>query len=266
MKLCSIASGSSGNCIYLSSNKTNLLIDVGISCKKIENSLKYINVNLNDIDAILITHEHLDHISGLGSVSRKYNIPIYSTIKTINEIMKNRYIGQVNKTLFNIIQPDKEILIKEIKVKPFSVSHDAVDPVCYTFDIGGHKVGIATDLGFYDNYIISNLANSEILFLEANHDVSMVEVCRYPYLVKERILGDKGHLSNENSGRLICELFHKNLKYVFLGHLSSENNFPDLAYETVNYEISNKLKLKSKDFNFKISVARRSELSELVTI
>ncbi len=237
MQFLSIASGSSGNCLYAGNGENSLLIDAGISKKRIVGGLETINVSPENIDGILITHEHSDHIKGLGVMLRAYGTKVYATEETFDEIMRTNAIGKVDTTLFNCVKPDKEFKVGSLNVKPFSISHDAVNPICFTISDFSGKIGIATDLGYYDDYIIDNLMDSQILLLEANHDVNMLQVGVYPYRLKQRILGNKGHLSNENCARLICRLLEGGLRYVFLGHLSKENNFPELAYETVKSEI-----------------------------
>lgn len=263
MNLCSIASGSSGNCIYIGNQNTNLLVDVGISGKRIETGLASIEVDPAKLDGILITHEHSDHISGLGVMARRYKAPIYGTVETINAILKINNIGRIPEELFHFIEPDQSFDINDIKVNPFSISHDACNPVCYTFESEGHKAGVATDLGTYNDYVVRHLMGSEVLLLEANHDIRMLEVGAYPYYLKKRILGDRGHLSNDNSGKLLCKLLDSDLKRIFLGHLSKENNYPDLAYETVRVEIEQYGHI-AKDII--ISVAKRDEPSDFVTI
>lgn len=264
MKLCSIASGSSGNCIYIGNNNTNLLVDVGISGKRIESGLNGIDVDPRSIDGILITHEHTDHVSGLGVMARRYHIPIYATQETIYAVLQSKNIGKISDSLFHSIEPDVSFEIKDMVVNPFSISHDAVNPVCYTFESNGHKMGVATDLGKYDDYIISSLMGCEALLLEANHDINMLEVGSYPYYLKRRILGDKGHLSNTNSGKLICELLNDKLQCIFLGHLSKENNYPELAYETVKVELENYHMNILK--HIKLSVANRDKPSDYITV
>lgn len=264
MNLCSIASGSSGNCIYVGDSDTNILIDAGISGKRVETGLVSIDVDPAKLSGILITHEHSDHISGLGVLARRYKAPIYATAETINAILKTKCIGKIPDGLLQIIEPDVDFYINDIKVEPFSISHDASNPVCYTFEQNGHKVGMATDLGKYDDYIISKLSGLEALLLEANHDINMLQVGAYPYYLKQRILGDRGHLSNENSGRLICEIMNDKLKHIFLGHLSQENNYAELAYETVKVEIEKGL--EGFCDGLKLTVANREEPSELVTV
>lgn len=264
MNLCSIVSGSSGNCTFVGSKNTKLLIDAGLSCKKIENGLNSIDVHPEDIQGVLITHEHSDHISGLGTLSRRYNIPIYGTAETINSILKIKSVGRISEDLIHYVKPDIKFEINDITVEPFSTSHDAANPVCYTFQADGHKVGMATDLGKYDDYIISKLESSEILLLEANHDVNMLMVGSYPYYLKQRILGDRGHLCNEHSAKLVSRLFHDKLKFITLAHLSKENNYEELAYETVRLEL-NQLIDDNKAGKL-LSVARRDIPSEMLSV
>ncbi len=264
MNLCSIASGSSGNCTFVGSTQTKLLVDAGISGKRIENGLSSIEVSPQDIQGVLITHEHADHIQGVGVLARRYHTPIYGTAETINSILKINSIGRIPEELLHYVVPDQAFQINDITVEPFSTSHDASNPVCYTFQADGHKIGMATDLGKYDDYIIAKLAGAEILLLEANHDVNMLMVGGYPYYLKQRILGDRGHLSNENSARLICKLFHEKLKHITLAHLSQENNYEELAYETVRIELSSLVDDRSSEAI--LSVARRDTVSDMLSI
>ncbi|SFR96049.1 MBL fold metallo-hydrolase [Anaeromicropila populeti] len=264
MELCSIASGSSGNCIYVGNRCTSLLIDAGISCKRIESGLSEIDVNPEKLDGILVTHEHSDHVLGLGVMARRYHVPIYATAETLSALSRIKSLGKIDPGLFRIIEPNQSFEIHDVIVNPFSISHDAANPVCYTIEQNGHKVGVATDLGIYDDYIVESLKNSEILLLEANHDINMLQVGAYPYVLKRRILGERGHLSNDNCGRLIRNLLHDKLRYIYLGHLSKENNYPDLAYETVKYELDQ----SDSPFknNFLLEVAKREEPSVLVSL
>ncbi len=233
MKICSLASGSSGNCIYVGTDNTHVLIDAGISCKRMKAGLESIGVDPCCIDGILITHEHSDHIRGLGVVSRRYSMPIYTTGKTRSIILSSGTTGIIDENLFREITPDADFIIGDLVIHPFNTPHDAVEPVCYTFTGEGKKISVATDLGCYDEYIAGKISNSDILFIEANHDVEMLKNGSYPFYLKKRILGDAGHLSNEMSGKLISEVMHDELKYVILGHLSKENNRPDVAHASV---------------------------------
>ena len=265
MELCSIASGSSGNCIYVGTDATHLLVDVGISGKKTECGLNSIGKTLNRMDGILITHEHSDHICGLGVLSRKYHIPIYATPKTIEAIKMTSTLGEIDENLFIPIYADKSFRIKDILVNPMHTSHDAIDPVAYRFKYGDKKIAIATDLGTYNEYTVECLKGMDYLFLEANHDVRMLQVGPYPYRLKQRILGDKGHLSNELSGQLLKEIVHEKLQGISLGHLSKDNNIPELAYETVRIELAMGSDIYNK-VKCPITVARRDEVSPMIKI
>lgn len=262
LSICSIASGSSGNCIYVGTDEVHLLVDSGISGKKVELGLKELEVDPHCMDGILITHEHSDHIKGIGVLARRYKIPIYATRKTWEATLNYQSIGKISEDLFIEIFPNEDFMIKDLTIHPFNSFHDAINPVCYTFCKHNKKISIATDLGCYDEYILNNLQGSNVLFIEANHDVKMLEVGRYPYFLKKRILSDVGHLSNETSGELISTLYHESLSHVILGHLSQENNFPELAYESVKLVLSNCSHIDCDNFN--ISVASRNNNSKLV--
>jgi len=237
MELCSIASGSSGNCIYVGTEETHLLVDAGISKKRIEEGLSGIGVNPESLSGILITHEHSDHISGLGVMSRKYHIPIYATAETVHGIFHGSNVGRIQPELFHYIDPEQQFTIGDVEVTAFSIPHDAANPVGYTFSSGGKKIGVATDIGMFNERIVEHLMGVHALLLEANHDVHMLEAGTYPYYLKRRILGERGHLSNENAGILLSRIWSPELRAVYLGHLSKENNYPDLAYEAVRLEL-----------------------------
>lgn len=265
MRLCSIASGSSGNCIYVGSEATHLLVDVGISGRRTESGLTMLGLTGRDIDGILVTHEHSDHISGLGALVRKYGIPIYATAGTIRAMKAYSGLGKVEDDLFHQVQEDQKLIIKDLTVNPMRISHDAAQPVGYRISYGSRRVAVCTDLGVYNDYTVECLKGMDALLLEANHDVNMLQVGPYPYYLKQRILGERGHLSNENSGRLLCRILHDGLKTVLLGHLSKENNLPELAYESVRMEINmGDNPYRASDFD--IRVARRSEISPVVDI
>lgn len=265
MKLCSIASGSSGNCIMAGTDGCQVLIDVGISGKRIEEGLNTIGLTTSEMQGILVTHEHIDHVSGLGVLARRYSIPIYATEGTKNAILSIRSLGKIDESLFHIIRPDQIFEIGDITVETIRISHDAADPVAYILRSGGKSVGIITDLGKFDSYIIEKMQGLDILLLEANHDVNMLQMGRYPYPLKQRILSDRGHLSNELCGQLLGEVLHDNFKAVVLGHLSKENNYAKLAYETVRLEVT----LGDNPYHgndFPIYVANRDCVSDMITV
>jgi phosphoribosyl 1,2-cyclic phosphodiesterase len=238
MELCSIASGSSGNCIYVGSESCHILIDAGISGKRIENGLNTLDLKTADMQGILITHEHVDHIAGLGVIARRYGIPMYATAGTIEAVMNTRSVGKIDAQLFHEIRPKEDFCIGDLTIEAIPISHDAAEPVAYKVKQEKKSAAVMTDLGYYDERIVSELKNLDVLLLEANHDVHMLQAGSYPYPLKQRILGTRGHLSNESSGRLLGEILHNNFHTVILGHLSRENNYPQLAYETVRLEVT----------------------------
>lgn len=265
MRLCSIASGSSGNCIYVGSENTHLLVDTGISKKRIEEGLRTLEVKGEELNGILVTHEHADHIQGLGVFSRKYEIPIYATPGTIRGIRAYKSLGKMPEGLYHEIHADDEFILGDIAVHPFAISHDANEPSGYRFEQGEKRVAVATDLGKYDEYTVENLKNLNAVLLESNHDLHMLEVGPYPYYLKQRVMGERGHLSNELSGRLLCDILHGDLQNVMLGHLSKENNYAELAYETVKLEVT----LGDNPYKgeeIPISVAKRDMISQVITV
>ncbi|GAA6492065.1 MAG TPA: MBL fold metallo-hydrolase [Candidatus Bariatricus faecipullorum] len=265
MRLCSIASGSSGNCIYVGSDHTHLLVDTGVSRKRIEEGLARLGIKGEELTGVLVTHEHADHIQGLGVFSRKYEIPVYATPGTIQGIQNYKSLGKMPEGLYHEVQTDTDFMLGDILVHPFSISHDANEPSGYRFQQGEKRMAVATDLGKYDAYTVENLQNLDAVLLESNHDIHMLEVGPYPYYLKQRVMGERGHLSNEVSGRLLCDILHGNMKKVLLGHLSKENNFAELAYETVKLEIT----LGDNPYKgeeIPISVAKRDQISEIVTV
>lgn len=265
MRLVSIASGSSGNCIYVGSDNTHILVDAGISNKRIEQGLNEIGVKGCELNAVVITHEHSDHTKGLGVLARKHGVPIYGTRETLEEISGQKYLGEYPRDLFREVCPDVEFVVGDLELQPFSIDHDAANPVAYRIRHEKKCVAVATDMGHYDQYIIDHLQGLDALLLESNHDVNMLQTGPYPYYLKRRILSDHGHLSNENAGRLLNHILHDNIKQILLGHLSKENNFEALAYETVKLEIDQgEGPYRSRDFS--IAVAKRDEMSQIVNL
>ena len=264
MRLCSIASGSSGNCIYVGSSRTHLLVDTGISKKRIDEGLHTLGIKGEELEGILITHEHSDHIQGLGVFSRKYGIPIYATRGTITGIEGCKSLGKMPEGLLHEVKVDEKFALGDLDILPFAISHDANQPSGYRIEHGGKSLAVATDLGIYDEYTVEHLKNLDAVLLEANHDIHMLEVGPYPYPLKRRVMGEKGHLSNELSGRLLCDILHDNLQYVMLGHLSKENNYAELAYETVKLEVTiGNNPYKGEDIP--MMVAKRESISDIIT-
>lgn len=260
-ELCTIASGSSGNCIYIGTDKHKILIDAGISGKRITAGLEQIGVNPEEIQGVFATHEHSDHIKGVGIISRKYNCPIYATQGTWDCMLEENKIGKVLPENIRIIEKGHELSFEGLEITPYSIYHDAADPVGYTFTYGEKKMSIATDLGHVDETILGHLRDSNLLLLESNHDVGMLQAGGYPYYLKQRILSDNGHLSNELAAKALLGVYHEALEYAVLGHLSRENNFPDLAYITAKSTLEGQGIEVGKDV--KISVASKDKVSEV---
>lgn len=265
MRVMSIASGSSGNCIYVGSENTHLLIDAGISCKKVNEGLHELGLTGADITAVLVTHEHADHIGGLGVFLRKYKTPVYSAEETIHAIGQYKNIGKLPEGCMHSIEAEEKFEIGDIQIESLPISHDAARPLAYRMDCGKSSAAVVTDLGYYDQNLIEHLQGLDAILLEANHDLRMLEVGPYPYYLKKRIAGTHGHLSNEASGQFLNELLHEDLKKVLLGHISKENNMASLALETVKTEIElNHSPWHAADFS--IEPAGRDRASEIIYI
>ena len=263
MRFTSIASGSSGNCTYVGSDNTHILVDAGVSKKRIEEGLKELDLSLEDISAIFVTHEHTDHIAAIRTILKKADIPIYATAGTIEGIRQTDKKGEMADKQFVRVCADQAVVVGDMIVNPMRISHDALEPCGYRVLCGNSKIGIATDLGCFDEYTVKCLEGCDALLLEANHDVRMLQTGPYPYYLKSRILGNKGHLSNDKSSELLCRLLSDRIKGVFLGHLSKENNMPELAYETVRVGIEmGDNPFHGNDFN--IMVAERTSLSPVI--
>lgn len=262
LKCCSLYSGSSGNSFFIQSENTKILIDAGVSCKKIETALKNIfNLNLKDIDAIFVTHEHLDHSKGLNLISSKYNLPVFASKGTWKALKdKTEKILDENK---KILELDKSFVYKDLRIFPFSTHHDAAEPCGFNIYNNNSKVSIATDLGHIDDRIFNNLKDSSFIMLESNYEPNILKISSYPYKLKRRISSEHGHLSNGEAGETISKLMNYGLKDALLIHLSKENNVPEIAYETVVE------KLKNGNYsldNINLNVAPRDNPSKIFNI
>jgi phosphoribosyl 1,2-cyclic phosphodiesterase len=227
LRFCPLASGSKGNCLYIETPKAKLLIDAGISARMVQERLAALGVSLHQIDAILVTHEHTDHIQGLKLLAFKMGIPVFANSETAKGIVEA--FGDCPK--FKIFSTNETFEYADLVIHPFSVPHDTLDPVAFTFQFGARKLGICADVGFITPSIRRHLQNCDILYLEANHQPSMVHASSRPPIYKQRVLSRQGHLSNEECARLLCEVAPK-LK-AYLAHLSSECNHPDVALNIV---------------------------------
>lgn len=236
---CPLASGSKGNCIYVGTDQAKILIDAGLSAKSINEKLNQIGVSLDQIDAILITHEHTDHIKGLDQLAFRHRIPIFSNTETAKGICE--VFGDCPS--FKLFTTGETFEYKDMEIHPFSIQHDTLDPVAFTIKVGQLKLGFCTDLGFVTTLVKNSLKNCDYLYLEANHQVSMVHASSRPLIYKQRVLSRQGHLSNDECADLLAEIYHDNLKHVHLAHLSSECNAPDLALEIIHSKLQHKLNL-----------------------
>lgn len=262
LKCCSLYSGSSGNCFFIQSENSKILIDAGVSCKKIETALQNdFNLTLKDIDAIFVTHEHIDHTKSLNLISSKYNLPVYASKGTWNALIeKTQKISNENKKIFEL---DKSFDFKDLRIFPFATPHDAAEPCGFNIYNGNSKISVATDLGYIDDKIFNNLKDSSFLMLESNYEPNILKVSSYPYRLKQRIMSKSGHLSNNDASETISKLIDYGLKDVLLIHLSKENNVPEIAYETVVE------KLKNTNYsldNLNLNVAPRDGSSKIFNI
>jgi phosphoribosyl 1,2-cyclic phosphodiesterase len=227
-----LASGSTGNAMVVKNGEATLMIDAGLSAKKLEQLLESRSLDANKIDALLVTHEHSDHIRGLGPFARKYKLPIYANAKTWEAM--EPHIGALEDHQRNVFETGSILDFGLLKVESYAVSHDAAEPVGFCFYHEDQKLSLATDLGYVSPNVREKIADSDVLILEANHDIEMLRVGRYPWNIKRRILGDSGHLSNAAAGEALCTLVTERTKRVYLAHLSKDHNLLDLARLTVN--------------------------------
>ena len=256
-----IASGSSGNATYVGNDHTHILLDSGVSRKRITEGLKKLDLSLEDLTAILITHEHSDHISSLAMLQKAVQIPVYTTKGTADVLTGQGILAEESGPI-HVIGHEETFQIGDITVSAFPISHDAADPVCYRLSDGKAGCAVVTDLGEYDAHLVEELKGLKALMLESNHDVRMLEAGPYPYPLKMRIAGRKGHLSNESSGQMLSALLHDGLKHVVLGHLSRKNNNEELARLSVAYEID-RSDTGYKASDFRIDVASQTAGTEI---
>lgn len=261
LKFCSLYSGSSGNSLFVENNNTKILVDAGVSGKKIIEALDSINVKPEEIDAILVTHEHIDHVQSLDTFSKKFDIPVYANNNTWSKIPKEiEKIGEKNVFTF---KTSEDFTIGDLVIHPFKTPHDAIESCGFNITYGKTKMSIATDLGHITPEIQNCLKGSKFILLEANYEPEVLRICSYPYLLKNRIAGPNGHLSNNMAGETISNLIESGLATVMLGHLSKESNFPEMAYKTVLSELEMR---KFKKGTVDLSVASRFEPSKLIEI
>jgi len=252
LSVCMLASGSKGNAIYISDGLTSILVDAGLSGIEIERRLKSKGLCPEDLDAILVSHEHNDHIQSVGILSRRFNLPVYINRKTTKAA--SSYIGNIQ----NIVnfKTGSSFSINNLKIHPFSISHDAEDPSGFTICLNNIKIGIATDLGIATAMVKEHLKDCALLILEANHDPDMLQNGPYPWPLKQRVKDRTGHLSNEEAKNLLHEVQHDGLKHIILAHMSETNNTPEKALNVIGQALTNR--------NSRISVATQNESGTLI--
>jgi phosphoribosyl 1,2-cyclic phosphodiesterase len=251
---CPLASGSKGNCIYLGTDHAKVLIDAGLSGKAIIAKLQEINVDIKEIDAILITHEHHDHIQGLKVLANKLGIPVFANTETAKGIVETFQ----DCPKFKIFSTGETFEFRDLEIHPFTIQHDTIDPVAFTIKTGDLKLGFCTDLGFVTSLVTNRLQDCDYLYVEANHQPSMVHSSARPMVYKQRVLGRSGHLSNEACGNLLADVATSRLKHVHLAHLSSECNTPEVALNVVQ-EI-----LREKGIQLNLSIAFQEKVSQAI--
>lgn len=260
LNLYPLFSGSSGNMYLVESNNTNVLVDIGISYKRAQNALNEIGKSFENINALVITHEHSDHIQGLATLLKKQNIPIYASKGTSLAIKQKLKLENIN---INEIQPSETFSIQDINVTPFETSHDAAMPLGYTLASENKTLTIATDLGYVSDNVYSHLKDSNLSVIESNYDNTLLMYGPYNYNLKQRIKSNIGHLSNTDTANVITNLAKEGKRSFVLGHISENNNNPDIAYSIVTDT------LKENGFDlaeFNINVATRDFSSEVYSL
>lgn len=259
----SLASGSSGNCYYLGTEEYGILIDAGISVRAIKKALKENNIPFESILALFITHDHADHIKAAGSLGEKYHIPVYATEK-IHEGMNHNYC--MNEKILSsrrLVEKEKPLHFRDFIITPFEVPHDGTDNVGYYIEYGTSAFAFATDLGHISDLVARYLRRANYLVLEANYDTEMLKQGNYPAHLKARILKPNGHLSNAETAEFLANNMSPELKYVFLCHLSRNNNHPELAFKTVEYRLLEQGIKVGKDLQ--LVILKRHHTSEFYT-
>lgn len=248
LKVCMLASGSKGNCTYITDGNTALLIDLGLSCRALYNVADKANINLNNVSAIINTHNHSDHCKGIKTYIKKNKIPVYSHNKGIKYLAKYAGIEEQNICGF-----ENSFFIGSLNITPFLLPHDA--PVCcgFSIDNGKCKISIATDLGKAENKTLDFFNDSNLCIIESNHDINMLKNGNYPLCLKQRIMSKYGHLSNDDAAVAIEKITNKGCKNFLLAHLSEQNNLPEIAFTSVTNHLKSKGKTEGKDYNLSIA-------------
>ncbi len=261
MKVTVLASGSKGNCTLIETTKNKILIDVGLSYKMLINKLSEVEVQINEIDAIFITHEHIDHIKGLETLIKKHNIYIVLSHGTYQAIVSYKKIG-ITYEYFNIVNTDEEIYLNETKIIPFRVSHDSLEPFGYMILDDNKKIVYLTDSGYVSQENEEKIKDADVYIMETNHNIEMLMCTNRPWRLKQRILSDNGHLCNEDALNTLLRVVTDKTKVIYLAHISEEANNIDLLLLTVKDVFSQSV----HNEKIKFIVAQQHELSESTLI
>ncbi len=236
LEFCSLSSGSCGNATYISAGNTRILVDAGLTGRSMAEALGKLNVLPETLSAILVTHEHIDHVKGVGILSRRHHIPVYANAQTWQAM--ERHVGEIPPRQRRVFVTGEDFYIDDLSVLPFLISHDTVEPVAFRVYQGGRSVAVATDMGLVSKQVIKHLSGADLVLLESNHDPEMLlNNDRYSEALKRRILGKRGHLSNAACAQALLMLFESGVRHALLGHLSEDNNTPELAMRTAEEEL-----------------------------
>ena len=261
LQLCTLASGSSGNSLLVSDGATHILVDAGISCRRITTALKGLGVDPASLSAVLITHEHTDHISGLTTLTKQRKVPVYASRGTGRQLC---YRIAFLEEVLHPFTPGECFSIGSIDIETFPTPHDAAESTGYALSAGGRKAAVVTDLGHVTEAVEAGIRGANLLVAEANHDVEWLRSGPYPYFLKDRILGDRGHLSNEAGAALVCSAVSAGTSTVVLAHLSHENNTPERARQVVGDSLTRMGAVPGRDVL--LEVAPRSEPGRRYTV
>ena len=227
---CVLASGSSGNCTYIGSDSTGLLIDAGLSGRETQKRLAQLGLDLSRIRAVCVSHEHGDHTAGLRVLNRRHGIPLYVNSATRDALCRDDGAEQL---AWHVFQSGAPFTVGDLEVEPFTVPHDAADPVGFIVRAGDLRIGIATDIGMITERVVDALSGCQVLAIEANHDEDLLEAAERPWQLKRRVKGRLGHLSNEHAADMVARVAGPHLQHVFLVHLSADCNRPNLALQPI---------------------------------
>ena len=261
MRFCPLFSGSSGNVSFVEGGGVKLLVDAGLAGKRIALALRERGVEPTDINGLLVTHDHSDHVSGVGIFARRFGVPIYANERTWQAMLP--FLGRIPPELMRVFETGRDFYIGGLNVYPFPTPHDAAESVGYSFSDGSAKLTVMTDIGCFNDDLLVAAAGSSLLLIESNHDVDMLNAGSYPYPLKRRILGLEGHLSNDSCAQALIRLYATGVRRAVLAHLSGDNNYEVLAVETVRQALR---EADIPDADFLLTLAHRDAVGEMLEV